>query len=224
MSKRKGTKSKSSLNADNFRVELKPNQKVISNFLKTNEISILKGAPGTGKSFIQLYRAVEGFLSGEFDEIIHIRSAVEIGAGIGFLPGEAEEKLEPYQEAFFDNLKGMVSGPVLTKVKKAVRFEHVGFLRGKTLKRSAVILEEAQNLTLKELISVVTRVSDTSKLFINGDALQSDIRNSGFLPFVDIVSGIEGIGVMVLGDNYQMRNKMIVLINNNYVDFLNKNK
>jgi phosphate starvation-inducible PhoH-like protein len=224
MSKKKSTKSKSSLNTDNFRVELKPNQKQVSNFLKTNEISILKGAPGTGKSFIQLHRAVEGVLAGEFDEIIHIRSAVEIGVGIGFLPGEAEEKLEPYQEAFFDNLKDMVSGPVLTRVKKAIRFEHVGFLRGKSLKRSAVILEEAQNLTLKELISIATRVSDTSKLFINGDALQADIRSSGFLPFIEIVEDIEGVGVMVLGDDYQMRNKMIVHINNKYVEFLNKNK
>jgi len=101
MSKRKSTKSKSSLNTDNFRVELKPNQKVVSNFLKTNEISILKGAPGTGKSFIQLYRAVEGLLAGEFDEIIHIRSAVEIGAGIGFFTRGGRREIGTLSRSIF---------------------------------------------------------------------------------------------------------------------------
>lgn len=220
MSKRKSTKTKSSLITDNFRVQLKPNQKTVNNFLKSNEISILKGAPGTGKSFIQLFRAVEGLLSGEFEEIIHIRSAVEVGKGIGFLPGLESEKLEPYQQAFLDNLKDMLSPHLLSKVEKSVRFEHVGFTRGKTFKRAAIILEEAQNLTLHELISVSTRVADTSKLYINGDAYQSDIRNSGFLDFIKIVKDIEGVGSMTLGDDFQMRNKMIVAINDNYINFL----
>lgn len=222
MSKKKSTKSVSSLNSENFRVELKPNQKQVCNFLKSNHISILKGPPGTGKSFIQLFRAVEGLLAGEFSEIIHVRSAVEVGVKIGYLPGSQEEKLDPYQEAFFDNLKDMLNKVNFEKVKKKVRFEHVGFVRGKTFKRAAIILEEGQNLTLHELISVATRVAETSKLFINCDELQSDIGSkSGIIPFLNIVKGINGIDVMTLGDEFQMRNQMIVEINNRYVDYLN---
>lgn len=224
MSKKKSIKSKSSLNSDNFRVELKSNQKEVCNFLRSNQISILKGPPGTGKSFIQLFRAVEGLLAGEFDEIIHIRNAVEVGKSLGFLKGDLEDKLEPYQEAFLSNLKDMLSKVNFEKAKKKIKFEHVGFVRGKTFKRAAIIFEEAQNSTIHELISVTTRVADTSKLFINGDVHQSDIRNSGFVPFLNIVKGINGIDVMTLGDEFQMRNHMIVEINNRYVDYLNTKK
>lgn len=224
MSKRKSDKSRSSLNTDNFRVELKPIQKTALNFLNDNQISIFSGSPGTGKDFIQLYRAVYGLISGEFSEIVFMKPIIEVGASIGFLPGLENEKLQPHQEAFLDNLQVMLQKTTFDRVKKKVRFEHIGFCRGKTFSHSAVILSESQNCTVKELITVSTRVAGNSKLFINGDKYQSDIRKSGFKDFVDIVKDIDGVGYMILGDEYQMRNKMIVDINKKYIEYISKNK
>jgi phosphate starvation-inducible PhoH-like protein len=95
-------------------------------------------------------------------------------------------------------------------------------MRGNSFEYSTVILSEAQNCTLHELISIVTRVSANSKIFINGDFSQSDIgRKSGFRDFVRILNGVDGVGIMELGDEHQVRNPMIVDINKRYKQYLN---
>jgi len=216
------SKKKSSKYSDNFKVELKNNQKSAENFLNENSISIFSGSAGVGKDFIQLHRAVTGLISGEFSELIFMRPAIEVGKGIGFLPGDLKEKLDPYQQSFIDNLNTMVNKPIFERVKKKIRFEHTGFCRGKSYFGAVVILSEAQNCTLHELITIVTRVGHNSKLLINGDKYQSDIIKNGFSDFINIIEDIEGIGHMFLGDEYQMRNPIIINLNKKYVNFLKK--
>jgi phosphate starvation-inducible PhoH-like protein len=204
-----------------FNVELKNNQKQVLNFLKSNEISILTGDGGTGKDFCCLYRALEGVNDKEFEEIIFIKPIVQMGQSIGYLPGSETDKYEPYIKSFTDNISKITSKPFYNTYKSRFKFEPSTFLRGNTIEYSAIILSEAQNMTLHELISVITRVSYNSKLFINGDTLQSDIgRKSGLKDLIKILENVEGANTMNLGDEFQMRNKIIVDITKEYRNFL----
>lgn len=206
-----------------FLVEPTKLQKGVLNFLRQNEISILSGAAGTGKDFLQVYRAVEGLLNREFEQIILFRSAVEVGAGIGFLKGDEDDKLAPYKRVFMEHLAKMVNKEVLRKISNKIKFEHTGFVRGLSYEHSAIILTEAQNCTLHEIVTIATRLSSSSKLFINGDPRQSDIgKKSGFKDFIKITENIEGIDFQELGKEFQMRNKLITDIDEAYVKFLLK--
>lgn len=221
MSKKKPKKIVNSF----FKTPLYQNQKQVTNFLRENEISIIVGEAGTSKDFCCLYRALEALDTGEHSEVVLVKPIVEIGKSIGFLPGVEEEKTTPYQKSFEDNIIKMIGKTSYTKYKKKINFEPISFMRGNTFEYSTVIVSECQNLTLHELISVCTRVSSSSKLFLNGDPDQSDIgRKSGFKDFIKIVENIEGVGVMELGEEFQVRNPMIVKMNREYRKFLeNKN-
>jgi len=228
---RKSVKRKSSeeqyystRNVDNFRVELTKLQKPVENFLRENEISVLHGMAGTGKDFIQLHRAIKGLIDKEFEQVIFMRTAVEVGVSIGFLPGEDKDKLAPYEKLFYENLSKMLEKTVFDRIKNKIKFEHIGFVRGRSFDHSCIILSEAQNCTLHEIITVCTRLSSSSKLLINGDKFQQDIRNSGFKDFLRIAENVRGIGVMELGDEFQMRNPLIVRLDKEYRRFImNKN-
>jgi phosphate starvation-inducible PhoH-like protein len=213
--------SSSTKNTDNFRIELTSLQKPVENFLKSNEISVLYGTAGTGKDFIQLHRAIAGLLAKEFDQVVLLRSAVEVGASIGFLPGEEKDKLAPYEKLFYENLSKMLEKTVFEKVRGKIKFENIGFIRGRTFDYSCCILSEAQNCSLHEIITVCTRMAHTSKLLINGDFYQSDVRNSGFKNFIGLVEGMNGVGTLELGDEFQMRNPMIVELDKRHRKFLN---
>lgn len=134
-----------------------------------------------------------------------------------------QEKLDPYVKSCKDNINKMVDKNVFNGYSKKIEFQATSFLRGNSIEYSAVILSEAQNLTLHELISVTTRISHNSKLYINGDMMQSDIgRKSGFKEFIEIVKDVDGVGIKNLGEEFQMRNKIIVDITKNYQKYLNK--
>lgn len=203
---------------------LKKHQKPVSNFLRENYISILLGEAGCAKDFVQMYRAIEGVNDGEFSKIIITKPIVEMGRSIGFLPGD-DEKLAPYKKSFYANLLKIVGKDNMSSFNGKVEFEHIGFQRGNTFPDySVVILSEAQNMTLHELISYVTRVPETTKLFINGDFSQSDIGNkSGLNDFIRIMHNIDGVGIALLNpETHQMRSKLITDINKNYVSLLEK--
>jgi len=217
---KKPTTSLSTKNVDNFRVELKPLQKPVVNFHRENEITILHAPAGTGKDFMQMFRAVNGLINKEFEQLIFMRSAVEVGVGLGFMPGDEKDKTAPYERLFYQQLSQMIDKGLLERLKGKIRFEHIGFIRGLTFSHSAVILSEAQNCTLHELITVCTRIASSSKLYINGDESQSDIKNGGFKNFLRIMEGIDGVGIMELGPEFQMRNQMIVEIDKRYRSFL----
>ena len=206
-----------------FRVELKENQKEIIQKLKENEITILLGNAGTAKDFMQLFRAVDGLVRKEFEKIIICKPVVEIGRSMGFLPG-LEEKTAPYARSFYDNLAKIVGKDRVAHLKLKIEFQALNFVRGNTFdENSVVILSEAQNLTLHEIISFVTRLPESSKLFINGDLDQSDIKNSGLPDFLEIVKDIEDIKIIKLDDSFQMRRKLITTITKKYNEFKKNN-
>jgi len=205
-----------------FRVEPKANQKPIINFLRENEISVIIGNAGTGKDFNCLYRGLDALNSNEHSELILLKPVVEVGRSIGYLKGDEDDKLAPYKKSFEDNIIKMIGKPNFNRLSKKIHFDLVNFLRGNTFEYSTVILSEAQNCTLHELITVVTRLASNSKLFINGDLEQSDIGNkSGLKDFIEIIKDVDGVGVEELGDEHQVRNKMIIEITKNYKNFRN---
>lgn len=232
MAKRKASEenSISSRNADNFRLELKPIQKPIVNLHRENDLIILLGAPGVGKDFMQVYRAMSGLLNKEFEEVIFMRTIVEsTSSKIGYLPGSEEDKVKEYIEIFYEQMRNMLKPHIFDRLKNKVRFEYPGFIRGKTFGGNdkgnvCIVFSEGQNATLKELCTISTRLAEGSKLFISADPLQSDIgKNSGILEFANMIKHIEGVCVKELDDSFQMRGRLVREIDNAYRNHL-KNK
>lgn len=212
-----------SSSVNTIKAQLKSHQKPVANFLRENNVSIVLGEAGCAKDFVQMFRALEGLQNGEFKKIIITKKITEIGKSIGFLPG-LEEKFVNYERSFYDSISKILGRDNINNVKSKIVFEHIGFQRGNTFpEQSVVILSEIQNMTLHEIISYVTRLPESSKLFCNGDPNQSDIGNaSGLKDFLKIIKGIEGINVLELDPElHQMRNPMITKLNRNYVKFLN---
>lgn len=206
-----------------FRTQLYTHQKEVINFLRSNNVSIIIGEAGTGKDYCCLYRGLDAIDKNEHSELVLIKPIVELGQKMGFLPGDEADKMQPYEKSFHDNIVKMIGRTEYTKLKKKIKFEAINFMRGNSFEFSTVILSEAQNCTLHELISVVTRVASNSRIFINGDPMQSDIgKQSGLMDFIRILEGVDGVGALELGDEHQVRNKMIVDINKRYRHFLNE--
>lgn len=226
-SKEENPESISSRNSDNFKLQLTEIQKPIVNLHTENDMTILMGSPGVGKDFIQVYRAMSGLISKEFEEVIFMRIVVESSfSKIGFLPGNENDKVENYVEIFYDQMKAMLKPHVYERLKNKVRFEYPGFIRGKTIGGNnkgnvCVVFSEGQNADLKTLITISTRMAEGSKLFISADPLQSDIGNhSGIRDFIKIVENIQGVCVRELGKEFQMRGRLVQEIDNGYREFL----
>jgi phosphate starvation-inducible protein PhoH len=228
--KKENLEAVSSRNKDNFRLQLTELQKPIVNLHRENDIVILLASPGSGKDFMQVYRAMSGLINKEFEEVIFMRTILEATSSkIGFLPGDEKSKEAPYLEIFYDQMRSMLKPAVYERLKTKVKFEYPGFARGKTFGGNdkgnvCIILSEGQNCELRELILISTRLSEGSKLYINSDPNQSDIGNkSGILDFCKIVENIDGVCVKELGQEFQMRGRLVQEIDNGYRKFL-KNK
>ena len=226
MTKKKGGNKE--YNNGSIKCELDALQKnIVRNFLPHHLISGLFGQAGSAKDFMQLYYAVQQVLSKEASKIVCIKPLTTIGSEIGFLQGSLDSKVEPYKQSFIDNLEVILGrdGARAFLNSRKFEFQPATFLRGNTFGNDesgkvVVIVSEAQNMTLHELISVVTRVSDNSQLLINGDPLQSDIKKSGLNDFLNIMKGVEEFKHLHLGDEYQRRSELIVKINKLYREFL----
>ena len=200
---------------------LKPHQKPVANFLRSYDISVLLSDAGCSKDFVQMFRAIEGLKNKEFEKIIICKPILEIGKGIGFMPGDLSEKTDMYLKSFYDNIAKIVGKENVNSIMTKIQFEHTGFQRGNTLpENSCVILSEIQNLTASEAHSYLTRVPQSSKLFCNGDASQSDLgMKSGLNDFLESISGVNGVGIAILdGEKHQMRRKEIIEITKNYIE------
>lgn len=206
------------------KVELKPHQKPVSNFLRQNDISIILSGAGCAKDFVQMYRAIEGLKNKEFEKIVITKPIIELGASVGFLPG-LDEKFENYLRSFYNTIDKIVGKENANAIKAKVQFEHIGFQRGNTFpEHSVIILSEVQNMSAHEAISYVSRLPETSKLFVNGDWLQSDLgMKSGLNIFLECMSGVDGVGIAILDPKvHQMRRKIINDIADNYLKVLKR--
>ncbi len=173
-------------------VELTEKQKELINILtnKNTKLVFISGPAGTSKTYTSVLAGLNLINDKRVSEIIYVRSAVESSdSKLGFLPGEMDEKMSPYVQPLVDKLEELLPRSDVEKLKKEERIHGfpVNFLRGLNWNAKVIVADEAQNMTKKELITLITRVGEFSKLYVCGDPDQSDINGkSGFLSVMNV--------------------------------------
>lgn len=168
---------------------------------KKTKISIIDGPAGSGKTYLSVLAALQCLKNHYVEEIVYVRSIVESASkSLGSLPGEADEKFLPWMYPLFDKLQELLTETSAKNLisEDIIRGVPVNFIRGATFRNCCVIIDEAQNLTLPEIITVLTRIGNNCKYFIVGDTKQADIgKKSGFKQifnlFSDYISERKGI-------------------------------
>jgi phosphate starvation-inducible PhoH-like protein len=180
------------------------------NAIKQNEVVFGVGSAGTGKTFVAASYAAGELFHRRINKIILTRPNVETGRGLGFLPGELEEKYAPYLEPF-DNVfqRSLGKGFYEYALKnKDIEPRPIGFMRGATFDNAIVLVDEAQNLTKTELKMLLSRIGKNCKVILSGDPDQRDLANSGLEDAIKRLEGIEGIEVVRFLDQDIVRSKM----------------
>lgn len=159
--------------------------------LKENtQLLFVDGPAGSAKTWLSVYAGLELFQSGNIAEMIYVRSAVESSdQKLGFLPGAQDDKMAPYLEPFKDKLEELLNPVDIRYLQEEERIYGipVGYLRGASWENKFILVDEAQNLSQKELITIMTRIGENCKVFICGDVMQSDIGNkSGFNAIINL--------------------------------------
>ena len=189
-----------------YNVTLNEEQKIAKQLIIDNQIVIVTGRAGSGKSLVCAQAALDFLMKKQCNHIYVTRATIEVGGSLGFLPGDLEEKFNPYLEAFQENLEkcyDRLKIQELVKAKKVVAYP-IQFIRGKTID-DVLVVEEAQNLSKGEMLAILTRLGKTGKIIINGDNEQKDIKESytGLSYAIDISKKIEGIEWIKLKANHR---------------------
>jgi phosphate starvation-inducible PhoH-like protein len=203
---------------------LTENQKIYSETLLNNQITICSGPAGVGKSYVAMKTAVDLLLDdgNGYDKIIIVRPAVEAEEKLGALPGNLEEKLDPYIFPSYYLLNKIIGKEAREKLKDAEVIEvfALAYMRGMTIDNSILIFEEAQNATPKQMKLLLTRIGTNTKFFISGDIEQTDRykdkKHSGLYDALIRFNGINGIGIFEFGDKDGVRNPIITKILQKY--------
>jgi phosphate starvation-inducible PhoH-like protein len=194
-----------------YKITLNEEQKEAKRLVIENQVVIITGRAGSGKSLVGAVTALDFLNTKQCDKILVARSAVEVGKSLGFLPGDLKEKFNPYMEALVENLYKCTDVVKIDEFIKAGKIQAlpVQFVRGKTVD-DILIIEEAQNLTPGEMEALLTRLGKTGKIIINGDSSQRDInvdREVGGMTGLDFAielsKNIEGIKWIKLKENHR---------------------
>jgi len=171
------------------------------------------GPAGTGKTYLAMAQAVAALERNEVDRIILTRPAVEAGERLGFLPGTLSEKIDPYLRPLFDALHEMMNPELVPKLLASgtVEVAPLAYMRGRTLNKSFIVLDEAQNTTPEQMKMFLTRLGFDSKMVVTGDITQVDVPGgqSGLRTVVDILDGVEGIHFERLGPRDIVRHRLV---------------
>ena len=188
------------------------NQKDYIRDIVENDVVFCTGPSGSGKSYIAAGIAANHIYRDEVEQIIVTRPLVCAGKDIGSLPGELDEKIKPYLLPMEENLKHFLGRDYYGKLfnEGRIRYEPLEVMRGATFHDAYMILDEAQNCTLDQIKMFITRMGDNSKVLINGDIRQTDIRKfSGLLDCIDRLEDVDGVGVSRLYYEDIQRNGII---------------
>ncbi len=178
-----------------------PNQKRLVKDYYDNDLIFALGPAGTGKTYTAIALAVRALKNREVKRLILTRPAVEAGERLGFLPGDLKDKLDPYLQPLYDALLDMIPAKKLQSLMEdgTIQIAPLAYMRGRTLDKAFVILDEAQNTSLSQLKMFLTRMGNDAKFIVTGDATQIDLPNrgdSGLLKGVELVRDIRGISVV----------------------------
>lgn len=180
------------------------NQRKMVEQIGRNDMLFAIGPAGSGKTYTAVALAVRALKSKQVQRIVLTRPAVEAGENLGFLPGDMRDKLDPYLQPLYDALRDMLSRQRLEKLIETgvIEIAPLAFMRGRTLDKAFVILDEAQNATMPQLKMFLTRMGKSSKFVITGDCTQVDLpknQSSGLLPVLERLQHIREISVIKLG-------------------------
>ena len=192
-------------------------QKEYVKSLKNNQIIMSLGPAGTGKTYLAVAVALSMLLEKKVERIILSRPAVEAGERLGFLPGDMKDKIDPYLRPLYDSLYDLLDyDKIQRKIESgAIEIAPLAFMRGRTLKNSFAILDEAQNATRTQIKMFLTRIGENSKLVINGDASQIDLPNknqSGLIEAQNILKGIKEIIVIIFDHQDVIKHPLVTKI------------
>lgn len=189
-------------------------QKVYVDAIKSNDIVFGIGPAGTGKTFLAVAMAVTAFKNKEVNRIVLTRPAVEAGEKLGFLPGDLQDKVDPYLRPLYDALYEMMGFETYQKYleKGMIEVAPLAYMRGRTLDDSFIILDEAQNTTPEQMKMFLTRIGFGSKAVITGDITQVDLpgdKKSGLREVISILRDIRGISFVHLSDKDVVRHELV---------------
>ena len=196
-------------------------QKNYVNYLNQNNIVFSLGPAGTGKTYLSVAVAVSKLINGETKKIILSRPAVEAGENLGFLPGDLKEKIDPYLIPLYDSLCELIGFEKMQKKidDGSIEIAPLAFMRGRTLKDSFVILDEAQNATETQLKMFLTRLGKNTTMVVNGDPSQVDLplsKSSGLIKSVNILDDIKDIKIIRFEATDVQRHPLVTKIINAY--------
>lgn len=189
--------------------------------LKERELTVAIGPAGTGKTYLAVAAGVAALLSGQVERLILSRPAVEAGEKIGFLPGDMKSKIDPYLIPLYDALYDMLPSEEIDKkiISGEIEIAPLGFMRGRTLSNSFIILDEAQNTTDMQMKMFLTRIGENSSMAIAGDLTQTDLPKgilSGLRDSLSILSHIDDVKIVRFSEKDVVRHPLVMKIVNEY--------
>lgn len=193
------------------------NQAHYLDILRGHDLVFGVGPAGTGKTYLAVAHAIGLLLSGEVERLVLTRPALEAGERIGFLPGDMKEKVDPYLRPLYDALHDMMDTDFVERRLAAgdIEIAPIGFMRGRTLARAAVILDEGQNASVAQMKMFLTRLGEGAMMIVTGDPSQSDLpsgERSGLVDALDILDGVKGVGRVTFEASDVVRHPLVARI------------
>ncbi len=185
------------------------------------------GVAGTGKTYLAVAMAVQALMQKQVNRIVLARPAVEAGEKLGFLPGDLQDKVDPYLRPLYDALFDLIDYERVTRLleKRVIEVAPLAFMRGRTLSDAFIILDEAQNTTSEQMKMFLTRIGFGSKAVITGDVTQVDLpagKRSGLIEAERVLQNLEGIEFVYFGEKDVVRHKLVQMIIRAYEDHTKK--
>ncbi len=204
-------------------------QKKYVDLIRNNTITFGIGPAGTGKTYLAMAMAITAFKNNEVNRIIMTRPAIEAGEKLGFLPGDLQQKVDPYLRPLYDALFEIMGADAFARNMERGLLEvaPLAYMRGRTLDNAFIVLDEAQNTTPEQMKMFLTRIGYGSKAVITGDLTQIDLgdgKNSGLTEAVKILKDVEDIGIITLTNKDVVRHPLVQKIITAYEKAENKKK
>lgn len=204
-------------------VSLTEKQSQLVDEIGKNIITFVSGCWGTSKTFVACYAAYQLLATNEYSRIIITKPIVEAGENLGFLKGDLNDKVAPYSESYWETFSKIADEIFITKLREegSIQFKPVAYMRGNNYDKNIIILDEAQNLNEKQIMLVLSRLGKGSKMIVIGDRNQTDIpdKHSGFMTFMHILKGVEGIGFFEFTVDDIMREPILIEISKRYEEW-----
>jgi len=190
------------------------NQRAYLEEIEKNDMVFGIGPAGTGKTYLAVAQGVSSLLAKSVARIVLARPAVEAGEKLGFLPGDLQEKVDPYLRPLYDALYDLLDYEKVARLleRNAIEVAPIAFMRGRTLNDAFVIIDEAQNTTTEQMKMVLTRIGFGSKVVVTGDITQIDLpqgKVSGLVDAISVLGGVEGISFVYFDEKDVVRHKLV---------------